>query len=125
MVSILTGLLKCGLKQGCPLSAVLFSFFINDLALKLKSTNVGVVCWEEKVNNLLFADDIVLIAENPNDLQVLLNILSAWCKLNGMVLNGTKSNNVHPQFLAQIQFYCWRYQLRCGRVLQIPRTRFN
>ena len=87
MVSILTGLLKCGLKQGCPLSPVLFSFFINDLALKLKSTNVGVVCGEEKVNNLLFADGIVLIAENPNDLQVLLNILSAWCKLNGMVLN--------------------------------------
>ena len=34
----------------------------------------------------------MLIAENPNDLQVLLNILSAWCKLNGMVINGTKSN---------------------------------
>ena len=86
---------KCGLKQGCPLSPVLFSFFINDLALKLKSTNVGVVCGDEKVSILLFADDIVLIAENPNDLQVLLNILSAWCKLNGMVINGTKSNIVH------------------------------
>ena len=37
----------------------------------------------------------MLIAENPNDLQVLLNILSAWCKLNGMVINGTKSIIVH------------------------------
>ena len=46
---------KCGLKQGCPLSPVLFSFFINDLALKLKSTNVGVVCGDEKVSILLFA----------------------------------------------------------------------
>ena len=86
---------KCGLKQGCPLSPVLFSFFINDLALKMKGTDVGVVCGEEKVNILLFADDIVLLAENPNDLQVLLNILSTWCKLNGMVINGTKSNIVH------------------------------
>ena len=90
--------LVCGkmwLEEGCSLSTVLFSFFIlNDLALKLKSTNAGVVCGEEKVNILLFADDIVLIAENSNDLQVLLNILSAWCKLNGMVINGKKSNIV-------------------------------
>ena len=67
----------------------------NDLALKLKSTYVGLVCGDEKVSILLFADDIVLIAENPNDLQVLLNILSAWCKFNGTVINGTKSNIVH------------------------------
>ena len=80
---------KCGLKQGCPSSPILYSFFINDVALKLKSTNVGVVCGEENVNILLFADDIVLIAENPNHLQVLLNILSALCTLNGMVINGT------------------------------------
>ena len=62
---------------------------------------------EEKVNILLFADDIVLIAENPNHLQVLLNILSAWSKLNGMVINVTnqiKFISEHPQFLAQIQF---------------------
>ena len=86
---------KSGLKQGCPLSSVLLSSFINDLALKLKSTNVGVVCGDEKVNILLFVDDIVLIAENPNDLQVLLNILSAWCKLNGLVINGIVHFQTH------------------------------
>ena len=86
---------KCGLKQGCPLSPVLFSFFINDLPLKMRNTGIGVTCGEDKVNILLFADDIVLLAENPEDLQVLLNTLSIWCKLNGMVINGSKSNIVH------------------------------
>ena len=98
---------KCGLKQGCPLSLVLFSFFINDLALKIKSTSVVVGCVEDTVNILLFADDIVLLAENPKDLQVLLNILNNWYKLNGMVINGTKSNTVHfrtPSLLVQKQF---------------------
>ena len=67
---------KCGLKQGCPLSPVLFSFFINVLALKMKGIDVGVVCGEDKVNILQFADDIVLLAKAPNDPRVLLNILS-------------------------------------------------
>ena len=82
------------------MSRVLFSFFINALALKIKSTKVGVVCGEGVVNILLFADDIVLLAENPKDLQVLLNILKNWCKLNGMVMNGTKSNIVHFRTLS-------------------------
>ena len=81
--------------QGCPFSPFLFGFFISDLLLKVEKDK----CWcglkEEKVNTLLFADDIVLKVENPNDLQVLLNILSTWCKLIGMVINGTKSNIAH------------------------------
>ena len=63
------------MKQGCPLSPVLLSVFVNDLALKMKGTDVGVVCGKDKVNILLFADDSVLLAGNPNDLQV----LSTWC----------------------------------------------
>ena len=62
---------KCGLKQGFPLhvSPVLISFFINDLALKIKSTNVGVVCRDNTLSILLFVDDNLLLAENPKDLQ--------------------------------------------------------
>ena len=42
--------------------------------------------------------DIVLVAEN-------LNMLSIWCKLNGMVVNGTKSNIVNFRTpTAQSQF---------------------
>ena len=42
--------------------------FINDLALKMRNTGIGVACGEDKVNILLFADDIALLAENPEDL---------------------------------------------------------
>ena len=71
-----------GVKQGDNISATLFSIFINDLAEEIKATNIGIKL-NEKVKNeefnekfndtlvniLLYADDIVLIAANENDLQ--------------------------------------------------------
>ena len=44
---------------------------------------------------LLYADDIVLLSENENDLQFMLNELDSWCTLNDMSINVNKSNIVH------------------------------
>lgn len=84
-----------GLRQGCSLSTILFNIFINDLATSLKNLNKGVDIGNEKVCILLYADDIVLIAENEAELQILLSQLNDWCKLNGIFVNNNKSNIVH------------------------------
>ena len=47
------------LKARCPLSLVPFSFITNDLALSMKSTDDGLLSGEDKVNILLFADNVV------------------------------------------------------------------
>jgi hypothetical protein len=47
------------LKQGCPLSPLLFNLYINDLALKLKATGSGVDIDDENVPTLLYANAIV------------------------------------------------------------------
>ena len=58
------------------LSPTLFAFDINDLATKIKNSNVGVNIHEDVVLSVLFyADDIVLLAENEEDLQHLLYIV--------------------------------------------------
>ena len=45
--------------------------------------------------HLFYADDIVLVTENINDLQFLIDKSSGWCGLNSMTVNENKSNIVH------------------------------
>ena len=84
-----------GLKQGCLLSPMLFNLYLNVLAVKLKSLGCGIDIDGEVVPIILYADDIVLLAENEQDLQQLLNVLNEWCKEWDMVTNLEKSNVVH------------------------------
>ena len=84
-----------GLKQGCSLSPMLFNLYLNVLAVKLKSLGCGIDIDGEVVPIILYADDIVLLAENEQDLQQLLNVLNEWCKEWDMVTNLEKSNVAH------------------------------
>ena len=55
-----------GLKQGCSLSPLLFNLYINDLALSINALGKGSTLNNDKLSLLMYADDIVLIAENEN-----------------------------------------------------------
>ena len=44
---------------------------------------------------MLYADDIVLIAENESDLQLLLDVLNIWCKNKLLNVNHEKTKIVH------------------------------
>ena len=60
------------MRQGCSLSIILFNKFINDLAISSKVLNEGIDIGNQRVYILLYADDIVVIAENETDLQDML-----------------------------------------------------
>ncbi len=47
------------------------------------------------MQNTLYADDIVLLAESQQDLQCLIDVLYQWCQAPGMIVNSDKSKVVH------------------------------
>ena len=59
-----------GLRQGCPLSPLLFNCFINDLAENVEAVGKGVLIdGGERICILLYADDVVLLGEHEAGLQ--------------------------------------------------------
>ena len=59
-----------GLQQGKLSSPNLFNYYINDLIEDLNAqTNIGATINALTLNNLLFADDVMLIANTPRALQ--------------------------------------------------------
>ena len=69
--------------------------FINGLAEEIKRLNKGIMIDGKNVSILLYADDIVLLSENENDLQQMLNTMNTWCFKWKMKLNIDKSKIVH------------------------------
>ena len=51
-----------GLKQGCILSSIMFNIYVNSLIDDINALNIGID--NEKLAILLYADDVVLLAEN-------------------------------------------------------------
>lgn len=55
------------------------SIFINDLAVNIKKTNIGIPINDGKVSFLFYADDTVKLTENENIIQVSLDLFYYWC----------------------------------------------
>ena len=82
-----------GVRQGCPLSPLLFNIFINELAGKLCDTSSSPITLPNgtELNCLIYADDIVILSRSPDGLQHKLDNLKSYCNNWGMNLNIKKT----------------------------------
>ncbi len=82
-----------GLRQGCPLSPVLFIIFMDRISRSSQGPE-GVGFGEHAISSLLFADDVVVLATSDQDLQHALGRFAAECEAAGMRISASKSEAV-------------------------------
>jgi hypothetical protein len=101
-----------GVKQGCPLSPLLFGIYIDRLERFLASEcpECGAQLAGVVVRALFYADDIVLTAGSPAQLQRMLDCLHRFCEASSMFVNMKKSQvvvfnrNFHRLGMGQLAF---------------------
>ncbi|KAK3908768.1 Retrovirus-related Pol polyprotein from type-1 retrotransposable element R2 [Frankliniella fusca] len=89
--------MKSGVKQGDPLSPIVFNLAIEVLlltALQLKDTH-GFSLFGRSIISLAYADDIVLIAKNPEAMQEILQEVSKAASWMGLEFNAAKCATLH------------------------------
>ena len=81
-----------GLRQGEVISPVLVSLFLEDLELFLQDkVSTGNLIDDIVLILLLFADDMVLFGNSPENLPKNLNLLHNYCKQWGLEVNDSKT----------------------------------
>ena len=81
-----------GVRQGECLSPLLFSLYLNDIEEQFVHSNMdGLEVDMVKIFMLLYADDIVVFANTPEELQRGLNMLNEYCKRWKLTINVAKT----------------------------------
>ena len=88
--------LRCGLRQGCSLSPLLFALYISDVGNDITSTQLGFFLGNVCVSGLLFADDLALVARTAAGLKVLLNLVKKGFDALKLTISFEKSQVISP-----------------------------
>ena len=69
--------------------------YLNDLITEINSLEKGIKIDTKRVSMLLYADDIVLMANSARDLQAMMDCLGRWCSNWGLHVNPKKTKVMH------------------------------
>jgi hypothetical protein len=87
--------INAGVKQGCPLSPIIFNLAIEPILRAVSRPNVGYQLCNQKIDSLAYADDLALIAKTPAELQQLMNITGRIAAWTGLQFNARKCATLH------------------------------
>lgn len=83
--------IRKGVRQGCPLSPKLFNVYAEEIMRHKSFIKCGLKINGERLNEICYADDKVLIAETPQQLQRMVTRLDKESRKYGMKINIDKT----------------------------------
>ncbi|CAG9124587.1 unnamed protein product [Plutella xylostella] len=83
--------LECGVRQGGLTSPKLFNLYVNALIKELSETRVGCHIDNVCINNISYADDMVLLSASVCGITKLLGICERYASSHGLKYNVSKS----------------------------------
>ena len=119
-----------GLKQGCPLSPMLFNLYVDDIAEVFDESCCPIELQNMKINHFLYADDLVLISESSEGLQNSLDKVYQFANSKHLTISVKKSktmtfnqagrmiNNsftLNKEVLEHVQSFCYLgFDIKCS-----------
>ncbi|XP_064072630.1 uncharacterized protein LOC135193569 [Vanessa tameamea] len=83
--------LECGVRQGGMSSPILFNLYINDLIVALSGTRIGCHIDGVSINNISYADDMVLLSASICGIKKLVAICEEYAERHELKYNASKS----------------------------------
>ena len=83
-----------GVKQGCPLSPILFNIVLESLLKYLATNKAGYTLAEDSYNSLAYADDVCVAASAKEGLQSLLDQCKEFADWAGLTFNVRKCGSL-------------------------------
>ena len=84
-----------GVREGDSSSPTIFAFYIDDLIEGLRTLDKGIKFNDYTLCCLTYADYVLILAENENDLQDLLRYVYEWCRKWRLRINFSKTKTIH------------------------------
>ena len=83
-----------GLKQGCPLSPMLFNLYIDDIDKIFDNKCDPIYFQGKEISHFLYADDLVIVSSSENGLQTGLDKLLHFSKMKHLTVSIDKSKTM-------------------------------